>query len=205
MSELLLGGAGRHRSPATMPGFCVGHAPGNKGLRYPADPPKLEEIVTVMRAAGDRSHGRRLRGVIAILCRSGLRIQEALALTAGAVGASRSNGQPSQRLLTSPTTRRQDSDRSGCCSTTTPKVCTATFTGKANITAVNRSTGAAFSLGGNYQFQVDVTDNGEPGSSNTPTPDTYALRVWNTGGTYYQLGDPKAQLKLEGGNIQVRP
>ena len=34
-----------------------------------------------MRAAGDRAHGRRLRGLIAIMWRSGLRIQEALALT----------------------------------------------------------------------------------------------------------------------------
>jgi hypothetical protein len=91
------------------------------------------------------------------------------------------------------------------CSTTTPKICTATFTGKANITAVNRDTGAAFSLGGNYQFQVDVTDNGEPGASNTPAPDTYAIRIWNTTGTYYQLGAPNAQQKIDGGNIQVRP
>jgi hypothetical protein len=37
-----------------MPGFHAGHAPGNKGLGYPADPPKVEEIVAVMRAAGDR-------------------------------------------------------------------------------------------------------------------------------------------------------
>jgi hypothetical protein len=65
MSELLLDRAGRRRSPATMPGFHAGHAPGNKGLRYPADPPKVEEIVAVMRAAGDRAHGRRLRGLIA--------------------------------------------------------------------------------------------------------------------------------------------
>jgi site-specific recombinase XerD len=36
-----------------------------------------------MRAAGDRPHGHRLRGLIAILWRSGLRIQEALALTEG--------------------------------------------------------------------------------------------------------------------------
>ena len=36
-----------------------------------------------MRAAGDRPHGDRLRGLIAILWRSGLRIQEALALTEG--------------------------------------------------------------------------------------------------------------------------
>jgi site-specific recombinase XerD len=36
-----------------------------------------------MRAAGDRARGRRPRGLIAILWRSGLRIQEALALTEG--------------------------------------------------------------------------------------------------------------------------
>jgi len=81
MSELLIDRAGRRRSPATLPGSHAGHTPGNKGLRYPADPPKVEEIVAVMRAAGDRAHGRRLRGLIAILWRSGLRIQEALALT----------------------------------------------------------------------------------------------------------------------------
>jgi hypothetical protein len=45
MSELLLDRAGRRRSPATLPGFHAGHAPGNKGLRYPADPPKVEEII----------------------------------------------------------------------------------------------------------------------------------------------------------------
>ncbi len=27
--------------------------PGNKGRRYPADPPRVEEIVAVMRQAGD--------------------------------------------------------------------------------------------------------------------------------------------------------
>ena len=81
MSEVLLDRAGRRRSPATLPTFHAGRAPGNKGLRYPADPPKIEEIVAVMRAAGDRAHGRRLRGLIAILWRSGLRIQETLALT----------------------------------------------------------------------------------------------------------------------------
>src|SRR5215218_1081032 len=83
MSEVLLDRAGRRRSPATLAGFHAGHAPGNKSLRYPADPPKVEEIIAVMRAAGDRAHGRRLRGLIAILWRSGLRIQEALALTEG--------------------------------------------------------------------------------------------------------------------------
>jgi site-specific recombinase XerD len=80
MSELLVDRAGRRRSPATMPGFHAGRPPRNKGLRYPADPPKVEEIIAVMRAAGDDAHGRRLRGLIVILWRAGLRIQEALAL-----------------------------------------------------------------------------------------------------------------------------
>jgi site-specific recombinase XerD len=80
MSEMLLDRAGRRRSPATMPGFHAGRPPRNKGLRYPADPPKVEEIVSVMRAAGDAPHGRRLRGLIVILWRAGLRIREALAL-----------------------------------------------------------------------------------------------------------------------------
>jgi integrase len=83
MSEVLIDRAGRRRSPATRPDFHAGRAPGNKGLRYPADPPKVEETVAVMRAAGDRAYGLRLRGLIAILWRSGLRIQEALALTEG--------------------------------------------------------------------------------------------------------------------------
>jgi len=68
MSELLLAGAGRRRSPATLSGFHAGHAPGNKGLRYPADSPKVEEIVAVMRTAGDGAHGRRLRGLIVVMC-----------------------------------------------------------------------------------------------------------------------------------------
>ena len=54
--------------------------PGNKGRRYPADPPRVEEIVAVMKAAGDGPFGWRLRGLIVILWRAGLRISEALAL-----------------------------------------------------------------------------------------------------------------------------
>jgi integrase len=81
MSELLLDRAGRRRSPATTPGFHAGRPPRNKGLRYPADPPRVDERVAVMRAAGDDAHGRRLRGLIVILWRAGLRIQEALAIS----------------------------------------------------------------------------------------------------------------------------
>jgi integrase len=83
MSELLLDRARRRRSPATLRGFHAGHAPGNKGLRYPADPPKVEEITAVMRTAGDSPHGQRLRGLIVVMWRAGLRIQEALALSEG--------------------------------------------------------------------------------------------------------------------------
>jgi site-specific recombinase XerD len=64
-----------------MPGFHAGRPPRNKGLRYPADPPKVEEIISVMRTAGEGAHGRRLRGLIVVLWRAGLRIQEALALS----------------------------------------------------------------------------------------------------------------------------
>jgi integrase len=66
-----------------MPGFHAGRPPRNKGLRYPADPPKVEEVIAVMRAAGDGAHGRRLRGLIVIMWRVGLRIQESLALSEG--------------------------------------------------------------------------------------------------------------------------
>jgi integrase len=81
MSELLLDAAGRRRSPARLPHFHAGGPPRNKGIRYPADPPTVEEIIDVMRAAGDGVHGRRLRGLIVVLWRAGLRIHEALALS----------------------------------------------------------------------------------------------------------------------------
>ena len=62
MSEYLLERAGRRRSPATIPAFHAGRPPRNKGLRYPADPPKVEEIIAVMRAAGNDVYGRRYAG-----------------------------------------------------------------------------------------------------------------------------------------------
>ena len=72
--------AGRRRSPATPPGYHRGRPPRNKGLRYPPDPPTIEEIIAVMRAAGDGPDRVRLRGVIVVLWRAGLRVTEALAL-----------------------------------------------------------------------------------------------------------------------------
>jgi site-specific recombinase XerD len=88
MSELLLDAAGRRRSPATLPHFNAGRPPRNKGIRYPADPPTVEDIA-VMRAASDGVHGRRLRGLIVVLWRAGLRIHEALALTEADLDARR--------------------------------------------------------------------------------------------------------------------
>jgi site-specific recombinase XerD len=76
----VLDAAGRRRSPATMPGYHTGRPSRNKGIRYPADPPTVDEIVAVMRHAPDDRHGWRLRAMIVVLWRAGLRIQEALAL-----------------------------------------------------------------------------------------------------------------------------
>ena len=54
-----LDAAGRRRSPATMPGYHAGRPPRNKGMRYPADPPTVDEIVAVMRHTADDRHGAR--------------------------------------------------------------------------------------------------------------------------------------------------
>ena len=80
MAVELLDAAGRRRSPATLPGYRRGCVPRNKGRRCPADPPRIEEIIAVMRAAGPGDHGDRVRGLVVILWRAGLRIDEALSL-----------------------------------------------------------------------------------------------------------------------------
>ena len=76
----LLDAAGQRRSPATMPGYHAGRSPRNKGMRYPADPPTVEELVAATRHAADDRHGWRVRAMIIVLWRTGLRVQEALAL-----------------------------------------------------------------------------------------------------------------------------
>src|SRR3954452_19514648 len=76
----VLDAAGRRRSPATMPGYHAGPPPRNKGRLYPADPPTVEEIIAVMREASDDRHGERLRALVVVLWRGGLRVAEALAL-----------------------------------------------------------------------------------------------------------------------------
>jgi len=54
-----------------------------------ADPPTVEEIIAVMRTAGDNDDGVRLRGLIVVLWRAGLRISEALALAESDLDANR--------------------------------------------------------------------------------------------------------------------
>jgi hypothetical protein len=96
--------------------------------------------------------------------------------------------------------------------------CWATFYGGVNVKAVDRITGIEYSIGagaiGNQAtFQIDVTDNGEPGASSAATPDEYAITITTANGVYYQVGVPRTALAgggdgtrvpLNGGNIQVR-
>ena len=89
MEPLLLDAAGHRRSPATMPGYHRSRPPRNKGEQYPADPPTVEEIIAVMRTVGDCPHGQRLRALVVLLWRAGLRISEALALRESDLDSSR--------------------------------------------------------------------------------------------------------------------
>ncbi len=78
MESVLLDATGHRRSPATMPGYHRGRPP--QCEQYPADPPTVEEIVAVMRTISGLADGHRLRALIVLLWRAGLRISEALAL-----------------------------------------------------------------------------------------------------------------------------
>ena len=42
---VLIDAIGRRRSKVTLPGYLAGRAPHNKGMTYPADPPRVEEII----------------------------------------------------------------------------------------------------------------------------------------------------------------
>lgn len=89
MQSTMLDAAGHRRAPVTMPGYHRGRPPRNKGEQYPADPLTVEEIVAVMGAVGDRPQAHRLRALIVLLWRAGLRISEALALQESDLDASR--------------------------------------------------------------------------------------------------------------------
>jgi hypothetical protein len=87
----------------------------------------------------------------------------------------------------------------------TAGVCSAQFSGTATVTGIDRSTGTVYNLTSTFQFQVNVTDKGEPG-----TNDTYAIVLKDSTGTttYFQLGydtlGKLAPVTISGGNIQVK-
>jgi site-specific recombinase XerC len=89
MQSVLYNAAGHRRSPVTMPAFHEGRTPRNKGRRYPADPPTVEEIIAVMRQTGGSADGARVRALIVVLWRAGLRIGEALDLSETDLDAAR--------------------------------------------------------------------------------------------------------------------
>jgi site-specific recombinase XerC len=87
--------------------------PRNKGEQYPADPPTVEEIIAVMRVVGNRPDGHRLRALIVLLWRAGLRISEALSVqesdldrSRGAVLVRRGKGRKARRTPLVPNTRK---------------------------------------------------------------------------------------------------
>lgn len=75
-----LNSAGRQSSPATRPGYGAGRSHPNRGRSFPPDPPRVEEIVAVIKSAGTGPSGLSLRGLIAVLWRAGIRINEALTM-----------------------------------------------------------------------------------------------------------------------------
>lgn len=79
MSELLYGHAGRCRSLSTTPGLPRRPTTANKDLRYPADPHKVEEIISLMRTVGDDVRRWRLRGFDRGALARGSHIHEVLA------------------------------------------------------------------------------------------------------------------------------
>jgi integrase len=86
----MLDRTGRPRTTATMPGHRAGQPPVSKGRRYPPDPVTAEDVDAMLRflekprGRSENRHGEmsrlRLRALIALLWRSGLRISEALDL-----------------------------------------------------------------------------------------------------------------------------
>src|SRR5262245_4960762 len=68
------------RSLASPSGRKTQRRSSSKGRHFPADPPRTEEIIAVMRCCDESEHGGRARALIVVLWRAGLRIQEALDL-----------------------------------------------------------------------------------------------------------------------------
>jgi hypothetical protein len=69
----VLDAAGRRRSPAAMPGYHAWRPPRNKGIRYPADPPTVDEIDAVM-PTRRRPPRMAAAAMVVVLWRAGLRL-----------------------------------------------------------------------------------------------------------------------------------
>lgn len=93
------------------------------------------------------------------------------------------------------------SSLSTSCTTTRPKVCSATVqaTSAATVT-LNLSTGAVAALTGNSQVRIDATDVAEPVGGSVP-PDKIALAI--SGTTSFTLGSPTNQQLISAGNIRI--
>ena len=120
MTDLsVLDAAGRRRSPATLPGYHAGRPPHNKGMRYPADPPMVDEI-----GGGHAPHVRgpsrlAVRAMIVILWRAGCATRKCSRSqsTTSTTGADRSWSdvrQPGARLRF-PGGRKQQSQQPSSC------------------------------------------------------------------------------------------
>jgi len=79
--------AGRLRSPASEPGYLAGRRPATKGRTYAPDPFHVEDLVALLNAMTPQRPGRlgelsaeRLRSLVIVMWRTGMRISEALAL-----------------------------------------------------------------------------------------------------------------------------
>jgi hypothetical protein len=68
-----------------MPGYHAGRPPRNKGMRYPADPPTVEEIIAVMRQTSADRHGARLQALIVVLCKASTPRRSSPPFTPGAL------------------------------------------------------------------------------------------------------------------------
>lgn len=71
----------RARSPITLPGYRAGMPPPNAGRKFPAEVLTRDEFSRLLAACSRRgSAGLRMRALLVVLYRSGLRIAEALSL-----------------------------------------------------------------------------------------------------------------------------